>query len=191
MEPQATNFTRGLAMPVKGAVGVVSGLGLATSLGSEVVNILISSSTMKEAKELEEKIENLDQGIQKLMESLKEEGKKREQQAGGSTDLPAEDYVMERILAAMAKRSGLELQGGVSLLNLMSGLSKCMVSGGDIALGILKTSAVGLGLLSKFVIQAAAKTSGKAVMSKLLPQLMTSVGPKAAAKALGRVSVQS
>lgn len=182
----AAIITGGLVIPVVGVVGaVVSGLGLSTSFGSEVVNLIVSSGTMKEAKELEEKIENHEQGIQKLMESLKEEGRRREQQAG----VPPGDYVLERILRAMAKRSGLELQGGVSLLNMMSGLSKHMISGGDVAVDILKTSVPGLGLLSKFVIQAAAKRSGKALISKLLPQLTSSMGAKAAAKALGQVSI--
>lgn len=185
----AAIFTGGLAIPVIAVVGaVVSGLGFATSMGSEVTNIIISSHYMKKAKKEEEKIEKLEMGIHKLVELLKVEGKRR-QQASFCKDIPPEDDVVEQILRAMAKRYGLELHEGVSLLRVMSSFSKHVNSQGDVAFNIAKKSALGLGLLFKFIIQAAAKLSGKTVMSKLLPQLVASMGPKAAAKALGRVSL--
>lgn len=70
-------FTGGLAIPILAVGGaVVSGLALANNVGSEVVNAIISGSTMKEAEEITQKITDLEKGIQEHMKKLKEEGEK-------------------------------------------------------------------------------------------------------------------
>ncbi|XP_018521312.1 uncharacterized protein LOC108876339 [Lates calcarifer] len=175
-------FTGGAAIPVLAVAGsVATGLGLATNVSSEVVGAVMSSCTMKEAKEISEKIQNLEEGIQKLMNTLKEEGEKREQEAGNH--LSSEDYVVERILRAMAKRSGLKLHDDISLWMIMSSLSKYTISGEDIALGVLKCSALlSCALLSQFVLKAVAKKTGKFLISKGV-----SIGGKSVVKAAGRI----
>lgn len=187
-------FTGGLAIPILAVGGaVVSGLALANNVGSEVVNAIISGSTMKEAEEITQKITDLEKGIQELMKKLKEEGEKREKQACSFADVSegvAEHYVVEQILRAMAKRVGLHLHDGINLHKMLTALSKNTISGKDTGFSLLQRSALGLPLLSKFVVKAVAKTSGKKVVSKLLPELVTRVGPKAAAKAAGRVSIK-
>ncbi|GLD50629.1 uncharacterized protein AKAME5_000380100 [Lates japonicus] len=141
----------------------------------------MSSCTITKAEEISEKIQNLEEGIQKLMNTLKEEGEKREQETGNH--LSSEDYVMERILRAMAKRSGLKLHDDVSLWTIMSSLSKYKISGKDIALGVLKCSALlSCALLSQFVLKAVTKKTGKFLISKGV-----SIGGKAVVKAAGRI----
>ncbi|KAF3700650.1 hypothetical protein EXN66_Car016338 [Channa argus] len=180
----AAIFTGGFAIPVIGVVGTtVSWLGFATNMGSKFANFLISKHTIKEAKKIENEIENLENGIQKLMVTLKNEGERREKEVGSCSDGPAEDYVTERILRALAKRAGLKLHKDVSLLVFL----RCKISGKDRGLWLLKTSVVGLTKLLKFIIQVTAEKTGNALFSKLFPELATTMGAKTAAKAFGQI----
>lgn len=111
------------------------------------------------------------------MKLLKEEGKRREQHAAVCSDVSIEDYVAERILRAMAKRSGLVLNDEINLHKMVSVLFKKKISGIGAAFSLLGESLHGLALLSRAVIYSAAKKSA-------------SVGSKAAAKAAGRVSIK-
>lgn len=175
--------TGGAAIPFLFTVGAVaSGLGLTTNVTSDVVDITVSSLNMKEAKEIGEKIGNLEKGIEKLMGTLKEEGEKREKQALSLGKLSAEDYVVEMIVRAMAKREGLMLNAGVSLHKMLSGLSKTLINDKDADFALL-----GISLASKFAMIAARK-SAKSLVSNGLPELAASMGAKAAGKAVGRVS---
>ncbi|KAM4534587.1 uncharacterized protein V3H82_024502 [Fundulus diaphanus] len=174
--------TGGAAIPFLFTAGAVaSGLGLATNVASDVTDITVISLNMKAAKEIGKKIENLEKGIEKWMGTLKEEGERREKQALSIRELSPEDYVVERILRAMAKREGLILNAGVSLHGMLSGLSKTSISdkAADFAL-------LGISLASKFAMIAARK-SGKMLVSNGLPELAASMGAKAAGKAVGRV----
>lgn len=179
-------FTGGLAViPVLVVTGsIATAAGVTTNVTSDVLDILSSSSTMKDAEETAETTENLEKGIQKLMETLKKEGERREQQAGSRGNVAPEDYVVERILRAMAKRCGLVVHEDVSLLNMMSGLSTYALSGEDIGLNILGS---GIKVLSKFVLKAVAKQAGKALVRELFPELVSVMG-RVATKAAGRVS---
>ncbi|XP_014869966.1 uncharacterized protein LOC106934515 isoform X1 [Poecilia latipinna] len=174
--------TGGAAIPFLFTAGAVaSGLGLTTNVASDVVDITVASLNMNEAKEIGEKIENLEKGIEKLMGTLKEEGERREKEASSFKKLSPEDYVVERIVRAMAKREGLILNDRMSLQSMMSGFSKTLISdkGADLAL-------LGISLASKFAMIAARK-SGKSLVSNGLPELAASMGAKAAGKAVGRV----
>lgn len=174
--------TGGAAIPFLFTAGAVaSGLGLTTNVTSDVVDITVSSLNMKEAKEIGEKIENLEKGIEKLMGTLKEEGEKKEKQALSLGKLSPEDYVVERIVRAMAKREGLILNAGVSLHKMLSRLSKTLINDKDADFALL-----GISLASKFAMIAARK-SGKSLVSNGLPKLAASMGAKAAGKAVGRV----
>ncbi|MEQ2183009.1 hypothetical protein GOODEAATRI_028161 [Goodea atripinnis] len=174
--------TGGAAIPFLFTAGAVaSGLGLTTNVASDVTDITVSSLKMKEAKEIAGKIENLEKGIKKLMETLKEEGERREKEALSFGKLSPEDYVVQRILGAMAKREGLILNAGISLHMMLSGLSKTVITDKADDFGVL-----GISLVSKFVMIAARK-SGKSLVSNGLPELAASMGAKAAGKAVGRV----
>ncbi|MEQ2281157.1 hypothetical protein AMECASPLE_027460 [Ameca splendens] len=174
--------TGGAAIPFLFTAGAVaSGLGLTTNVASDVTDITVSSLKMREAKEIAGQIENLEKGIKKLMETLKEEGERREKEALSFGKLSPEDYVVQRILGAMAKREGLILKAGISLHMMLSGLSKTSISDKAADFRVL-----GISLVSKFVMIAARK-SGKSLVSNGLPELAASMGAKAAGKAVGRV----
>ncbi|XP_078140657.1 uncharacterized protein LOC144539465 [Centroberyx gerrardi] len=188
-----TLCTGGAAVPLLAVAGsVTAGLGVTTSLGSEIVEGFISGSTRKDAEKIAEKSKDLAKEIQRLMELLVKEGEKEQQKARVCTD---EDYVVDCIIKAMAKRSGLEWNDNLKLLNIVSDLSKNMLSGKDATPRLLQKAAMALPLLSIFVIELAAeailrqaaKKTGKAVLKKGLTKSITSVGRKAAAKAIGRV----
>ncbi|XP_008414678.1 uncharacterized protein LOC103469008 [Poecilia reticulata] len=174
--------TGGAAIPFLFTAGAVaSGLGLGTNLTSDVVDITVASLNMKEAKQIGEKIEDLEKGIEKLMGTLKEEGERREKEASSFEKLSPEDYVVERIMRAMAKREGLMLNTRMSLQSMMSGFSKTLISDKEADFALL-----GISLASKFAMIAARK-SGKSLVSNGLPELAKSMGAKAAGKAVGRV----
>lgn len=75
---------------------------------------------MKEAKQVSEKVDNVKNDIQTFMKSLAEEGMKREQCAGDCSDVPPQDYIMEQILRAMAKRNRLKLKDKIKLTTDLS-----------------------------------------------------------------------
>ncbi|GAA6234706.1 uncharacterized protein LOC108873262 isoform X2 [Lates japonicus] len=165
-------FTGGLAIPVLAATGAVaSGVGLATSVGSDIADVVISNCAINEAKQISKEIEHLEKELQRLMGSLKEE-----QQAGDHS----EDHVMERILRAMAKRNGLKLPDNISLYKMMFGSSK-MFSGDNLA-------HLGLTLLLNFVKNAAVKEASTLVGYLIAKKLATNMGEKAAKKAAGRIA---
>ncbi|CAK6980500.1 PREDICTED: uncharacterized protein LOC106910865 isoform X2 [Scomber scombrus] len=174
-----TICTGGAALPILGLTGaVVSGIGVATSVGSEVANAVLSGYAMEEAEQISKKIQDLEEEIQKLVDLLAEEGKKRQQQV--------EDYVVEQILRAMAKRSGLVLNDKINLRNMLSALPENPIYGIGTALSLLGVSLTALGLISIFVTKAIAKKYGTTIMSKGLTTLVAS-GTATAAKAAGRV----
>jgi len=176
--------TGGAAIPVLAAAGTIAtGAGLATNVVSDVTDLIASSCNMKEAKETAEEIENLEKGVQKLMETLKKEGQKRENLVH-SRIFSSEDYVVEMILRAMAKREGLTLNDGVSLSLMLSVLSTKMSKkkGEDFAL-------LGLSLIYK-VAMIAVRKSGKSLASNGFPELAKAMGKKAAGKAVGRVRIR-
>lgn len=196
----ASVLTAGAAIPVIAAAGAIAtGVGFATNVGSEIADAVISQSTTKEAEEAAKKILNLEKGIQKLMVTLKAEGQRREQRAHNHNDLDPEDYVVERILRAMAKRVGLKINSSISLINMLSDLNTVMTSHETVLAGqLLKKSALLLPLLSKFVIEKvskailkqAAKKAGKKAVAKGSSGVATALGKKATAKAIGNVSIE-
>ncbi|XP_023263463.1 uncharacterized protein LOC111656113 [Seriola lalandi dorsalis] len=163
---------------------------------------------MKEAEEIAETIQNLEKGIQKLMKTLAEEGKKREQQARAYGDITPENYVVEKILRAIAKRNGLEVNDKISLHKMVSHWIKTKNFETNVALIILSRAAQGLALLGKLLIEEiaeeifieTAKKTGKKVISKGVSKGATStaakgaskaaasMAPKVAAKAVGRIA---
>lgn len=176
--------TGGAAIPFLFTAGAVaSGLGVATNVTSDVLDVSLSSISMKEAKEIGEKIENLEKEIGKLLEKLKKEGERREKevQAPSYEKLSPQDYVVEKILRAMAKREGLILNPGFSLNSMLSGLPKTLF--GD---KTIDSPLLGVSLVFK-LLQIAVKSS-KTLVPNGLPQLFASMGAKVAGKAVGRVS---
>lgn len=64
-------LTGGLSIPLLAGTGAVaSGLGLATSVGSDVVGAVLSSRTMEEAQNISKSLDDLTAEITALMESL-------------------------------------------------------------------------------------------------------------------------
>ncbi|CAK6978913.1 uncharacterized protein LOC121884734 [Scomber scombrus] len=75
--------TGGAAIPFLGVTGAIaSGLGLATSIGSDVADAVVSSSTMDEAKQILERIQKLGEEIQELTRSLVENAGKEDLSEG-------------------------------------------------------------------------------------------------------------
>ncbi|XP_018542727.2 uncharacterized protein LOC108890346 [Lates calcarifer] len=167
-------FTGGLAIPVLAATGAVaSGVGLATSVGSDIVDVVISNCAINDAKQISKEIEDLEKELQKLTGSLKEE-----QQAGDHS----EDHVMERILRAMAKRNGLKLPDNISLYKMMFGLSKSFSGDNSDVIRL------GLTLLLNFVQTAAVKGLTTIVGYSIGKKLAANMGKKAANKTAGRIA---
>lgn len=114
------------AAPALGAAAKAAQVvGLAANLGTDAVNSVLSNKAMSEAKEISDSIEKARNEIQTLMKSLteKQPRKKRKMCCGGDSDVAPEDYVVERILRAMAKRKGLKLSDKKNLTALVSVLS--------------------------------------------------------------------
>ncbi|XP_041673419.1 uncharacterized protein LOC121529548 [Cheilinus undulatus] len=100
----ATLFTGGLAAPFLGVVGgVYTGVGVSVSLITKLVEHLSSSDTMKEAKRIEEKCNELTEKIQRLYDQLKEEVQQKVT-FEDADDL--DNYIMIEIMGATARRSG-------------------------------------------------------------------------------------
>ncbi|XP_069021579.1 uncharacterized protein [Embiotoca jacksoni] len=185
----AAIFTAGAAIPVIAAAGgVASGLGLATNVGSVLASAVISSSTMEDAKKISAKIERLNTEIQTLMESLSEEVKEAKVRRRAKCVSP-EDYVMDRILRAVAKRNGLTLDDDVNLLEMASKLPLTKIFTEDS--NLLKRSALEMPLLSELVEGLVTKQIETAAFKKMKSTLVrrgfrkaaTSVGMKASSKA--------
>lgn len=193
-----TLCTGGLAIPfLGGTAAVVAGAGLVTNLTADIVDVVASSLTMKEAEVISEKIQDHEEGIQKLMKTLEEEGRRREQQAHG--DISPEDYVVEKILRAMAKREDLVLNDEVGLCKVVSQWTRLDVFRRDIIGSFLLRGAQGLAMIEKVLVKElaeelfieAAGKAGKKVVSKAsegATKAVANMAPKVAAKAVGRVS---
>ncbi|XP_069021577.1 uncharacterized protein [Embiotoca jacksoni] len=189
----AAIFTAGAAIPVIAAAGgVASGLGLATNVGSVLASAVISSSTMEDAKKISAKIERLNTEIQTLMESLSEEVKEAKVRRRAKCVSP-EDYVMDRILRAVAKRNGLTLDDDVNLLEMASKLPLTKIFTEDS--NLLKRSALEMPLLSELVEGLVTKQIETAAFKKMKSTLVrrgfrkaaTSVGMKASSKAFRHI----
>ncbi|KAK2894278.1 uncharacterized protein [Channa argus] len=110
----ATLLTGGLAAPLLiPAIGATAA-GFATNVASDIAGFILSSGTTKEAKEISDNAEKLEKEIKDLIQSLEKEEEK-EQPTGSSTVVPHEDYVLDRILKAIAKSSELDLDHVTSL----------------------------------------------------------------------------
>lgn len=189
----ATICTGGLAAPalvaavsVAGSVG--AGLGAATSLGSDIAETIISSCKYEEANKAAERSMDLEKEIQRLIGLLEKEAEKEKQKACARNEAPKE-YIMDSILKALAKHCGLQWNDNFKSLTKISDLTKKMDFEKDAAGVVLHgLAAVGLPLLTKFVskfvskaiFKEAAKNAGKTALT---------VGAKATAKAIGRVSI--
>ncbi|XP_067426910.1 uncharacterized protein [Thunnus thynnus] len=102
----ATLFTGGAAAPFLGLLGgVYTGVGLTVSLATKLTEHLISSDTMKDAQEIEQKSNDIGKTIQRLLKKLKAE-KKGVNSFADPDEL--DRHVMTEILGAMARRSGLK-----------------------------------------------------------------------------------
>ncbi|XP_056256469.1 uncharacterized protein LOC130184542 [Seriola aureovittata] len=164
-----TFFTAGLAAPLLVVGAVASGAGLVTNVGADIVDLIASSRTMKEAEKISEEIQNVEKKLQELMKTLL-----KEQRDGDN--LPPDEYVTERILRAMANNNGLQLHDDVSLYKIITtvtGLSRYRLTGED----------GGLSLITRFVVTQVVTQTGKAVAS-----VAASIGGKTAAKAAGRIA---
>ncbi|KAK2833785.1 hypothetical protein Q5P01_017674 [Channa striata] len=106
----------------------VSTVGALSMVGAELI---LSSKTTEETKEISEKIEKLEKEICDLIDSLKEEEKKREEQTG-SFNVPCENRVLDRIFGAIAKIYGLDFHYS-KRATAAKGLGR--VGGGAVGLG--------------------------------------------------------
>ncbi|CAJ1075497.1 uncharacterized protein LOC117831718 [Xyrichtys novacula] len=101
-----TLLTGGAAAPLLGiAGGVCSGVGVGISVITKITEHLLSSDTMKDAQRIERKGNEVSENIQKLFQRLKKETQ-RASSSSDPNDLDQE--IMNEILKAMARRSGLQ-----------------------------------------------------------------------------------
>ncbi|KAK2833782.1 hypothetical protein Q5P01_017671 [Channa striata] len=161
-----TFLTAGLASPLLVAGIGATAAGLVTNVASDITEMVLSSKTTEETKEISEKIEKLEKEICDLIDSLKEEEKKREEQTG-SFNVPCENRVLDRIFGAIAKLYGLDFHYSKSLSSIAS------MSGGSKAL------LIGISV----VVRKGCKTIAKTALSR---GLYFTIGATAA-KGLGRV----
>nr|XP_029134548.1 uncharacterized protein LOC109989308 [Labrus bergylta] len=158
----ATLCTGGAAAPLLGlAGGVFSGLGI--SVITKITKHLSSSDTMKDAKKIESKSNEITTKIQKLFQKLKEE----RQQAGSFTGPDDLDrHVMTEILGAMARRSGMHPHFIMQMLQR----PKLFFNGGPGSIGLNQRAfnpelmVVFAGILSFFTLTAVSKTGLKTVL---------------------------
>lgn len=173
-------LTGGLSIPLLAGTGAVaSGLGLVTSVGSDVVGAVLSSRTMEEAKTISKGLDDLTAEITALMESLltKTTGKQR------GKNVSPEEYVKEATLRAMAKCKGLILKEKDSLIKLLSQLPLEKIFKNDAESDLLKKSTTEVPLLSDFVTGL--------VSEKLMNySKANSLGLKASTTAVGKVSIR-
>lgn len=172
-------LTGGLSIPLLAGTGAVaSGLGLATSVGSDVVGAVLSSRTMKEAQNISKSLDE----ITALMESLLTKATGRQQRG---KNVSPEEYVKEAILRAMAKRKGLILKEKDSLIKLLSQLPLEKIFKNDAESDLLKKSTTEVPLLSDFVTGLVSEKLMKNKVSKA-----NSLGLKASTTAVGKVSIR-
>lgn len=176
-------LTGGLSIPLLAGTGAVaSGLGLATSVGSDVVGAVLSSRTMKEAQNISKSLDDLTAEITALMESLLTKAAGRQQRG---KNVSPEEYVKEAILRAMAKRKGLILKEKDSLIKLLSQLPLEKIFKNDAESDLLKKSTTEVPLLSDFVKGLVSEKLMKNKVSKA-----NSLGLKASTTAVGKVSIR-
>lgn len=176
-------LTGGLSIPLLAGTGAVaSGLGLATSVGSDVVGAVLSSRTMKEAQNISKSLDDLTAEITALMESLLTKATGRQQRG---KNVSPEEYVKEAILRAMAKRKGLILKEKDSLIKLLSQLPLEKIFKNDAESDLLKKSTTEVPLLSDFVTGLVSEKLMKNKVSKA-----NSLGLKASTTAVGKVSIR-
>lgn len=172
-------LTGGLSIPLLAGTGAVaSGLGLATSVGSDVVGAVLSSRTMKEAQNISKSLDE----ITALMESLLTKATGRQQRG---KNVSPEEYVKEAILRAMAKCKGLILKEKDSLIKLLSQLPLEKIFKNDAESDLLKKSTTEVPLLSDFVTGLVSEKLMKNKVSKA-----NSLGLKASTTAVGKVSIR-
>ncbi|XP_051797401.1 uncharacterized protein LOC127531665 isoform X3 [Acanthochromis polyacanthus] len=107
----ATLFTAGAAAPFLGILGATyTGVGITVSVAAKITEAFISSDTMKEAKEVEKRSNEIADEIQQLFDKLKAEAK-AENPSADPDEL--DRLVTCKILTSMAKRSG--VKGRVSI----------------------------------------------------------------------------
>lgn len=175
-------LTGGLSIPLLAGTGAVaSGLGLATSVGSDVVGAVLSSRTMEEAQNISKSLDDLTAEITALMESLLTKAAGRQQRG---KNVSPEEYVKEAILRAMAKRKGLILKEKDSLIKLLSQLPLEKIFKNDAESDLLKKSTTEVPLLSDFVKGLVSEKLMKNKVSKA-----NSLGLKASTTAVGKVSI--
>ncbi|KAF0022254.1 uncharacterized protein LOC118289099 [Scophthalmus maximus] len=100
-----TILTGGAAAPLLGALGATyTGVGAVISVASKIIESFVSSDTMKDAKKIEEKSNDIAKNIQRLFEQLKSE-----KEAVNSFTNPdhLDRHIMTEILRSVARRSGL------------------------------------------------------------------------------------
>lgn len=176
-------LTGGLSIPLLAGTGAVaSGLGLATSVGSDVVGAVLSSRTMEEAQNISKSLDDLTAEITALMESLLTKAAGRQQRG---KNVSPEEYVKEAILRAMAKRKGLILKEKDSLIKLLSQLPLEKIFKNDAESDLLKKSTTEVPLLSDFVKGLVSEKLMKNKVSKA-----NSLGLKASTTAVGKVSIR-
>lgn len=111
----ATVFTGGAAAPFLGVLGAAySGVGVTISVVTKITEHFLSSDTMKEAQNTEQKSNDIGEEIQRLFRQLKAERK----EAGCFADPDEVDrHIMTEILRAAARRSGLQWNIKVNMLD--------------------------------------------------------------------------
>ena len=101
-----TFLTGGAAAPFLGGLGgVYLGAGAVISVATKLLEYFLSSSTMKDAKQIEERSNELARDIQGLFEKLK--SKKKEANRFADPD-DLDRHILSDILRAVARRSGVK-----------------------------------------------------------------------------------
>ncbi|XP_023142336.2 uncharacterized protein LOC111579320 [Amphiprion ocellaris] len=167
-----TFFTGGAAAPLLATAGLAaSGLGVATSVGSTVVDAIKSSKSMEEAKQIGEGIEDVFKEIKKYIDMLNDEWQEKQSQDDLCFDSP-EDYVMEQILRAMAKELGLKINGHIKLSSVLRNIDYKNYAVGHVLVRSFSA-------LPQFVFQT---------ISRAAVNFAKDAAPAAAAKGLGKAA---
>ncbi|XP_053300670.1 uncharacterized protein LOC128459799 [Pleuronectes platessa] len=165
-----TFLTGGAAAPFLGVLGgTYLGAGAVISVTTKLLEHFLSGSTMKDAKEIEEKSNKLAEDIQRLFEELKSE-KKKANRSADPDDL--DRHILTDILRAVARRSGVKVD-----FRMMGDLTKW--SGGgrhhtglSPGLGLHNPIVVSItGILAFFTLQSFGKES-KFLFAKGAQQLI-------------------
>ncbi|XP_034427730.1 uncharacterized protein LOC117753637 [Hippoglossus hippoglossus] len=103
-----TFLTGGAAAPFLGLLGgTYLGAGTVISVATKLVELFLSSSTMKDAKKIEEKSNELAKDIQRLFEELKSEKKEANRFADPDN---LDRHILTDIMRAVARRSGVRMK---------------------------------------------------------------------------------